>query len=140
MSKVKLNKVLFEYMERVKSKNYNYLEFIQDLGVVLRGYESLGLFCHGKRLKEYLRPENREETIEKLVKAFVLGYEEESDTYTIVLFEKNGFRYVLWDVEGEYEISEENDYVEADNFKKSFTIEEIVANFPQLVYLAQKNK
>lgn len=140
MSKVKLNKVLFEYMECVKSKNCNYFEFIQDLGIMLRGYESLGLFCHGKRLKEYLSPENRAETIEKLVKAFVLGYEEESDTYTIVLFERNGFKYVLWDVDGEYEVSEEDDYIEIEGFKKSFTMEEIEMKFPQLVYLAQKNK
>lgn len=140
MSKVKLNKVLFEYMEGVTNKNYNYLEFIQDLRIMLRWYEFAELFCHDERLKEYLSPENREETIEKLVKAFVLGYEEESDTYTIVLFERNGFRYVLWDVDGEYEVSEEDDYIEMDSFKKSFTMEEIVANFPQLVYLAQKNK
>ena len=137
MSKIKLNKVLFEYMESITNRNYNYLEFINDLGVMLRICESTK---HDGEFKQCLSPENREETIEKLVKAFVLGYEEESDTYTIVLFERNGFRYVLWDVDGEYEVSEEDDYIEMDSFKKSFTMEEIVANFPQLVYLAQKNK
>lgn len=140
MSKVKLNKVLFEYMESITNQNYNYLEFINDLGIVLRGCESEWLSKHDGEFKQCLNPENKEETIEKLVKAFVLGYEEESDTYTIVLFERNGFRYVLWDVDGEYEVSEEDDYIEMDSFKKSFTMEEIVANFPQLVYLAQKNK
>lgn len=140
MSKIKLNKVLFEYMESITNQNYNYLEFINDLGIVLRGCESDWLSNHDGEFKQCLSPENREETIEKLVKAFVLGYEEESDTYTIVLFERNGFRYVLWDVDGGYEVTEENDYIETDTFKKSFTMEEIVANFPQLVYLAQKNK
>lgn len=137
MSKVKLNKVLFEYMEGVTNRNYNYLEFVNDLGVMLRLCESSE---HDGEFKQCLSPENREETIEKLVKAFVLGYEEESDTYTIVLFERNGFRYVLWDVDGEYEVSEEDDYIEMEGFKKSFTMEEIKMKFPQLVYLAQKNK
>ena len=140
MSKIKLNKVLFEYMEGVTNKNYNYLEFVQDLRIMLRGYENIELFCHDERLKEYLSPKNREETFEKLVKAFVLGYEEESETYTIVLFERNGFRYVIWDVDGEYEVSEEDDYIEMEGFRKSFTMEEIKMKFPQLVYLAQKNK
>lgn len=137
MSKVKLNKVLFDYMEDITNQNYNYLEFINDLEAMLRLCKNSN---HGERLKEYLSPKNREETIEKLVKAFVFGYKEESDTYTIVLFEKNGFRYVLWYVDGEYEVSEEDVYIETDDFKKSFTMEEIVANFPQLAYLAQKNK
>ena len=137
MSKIKLNKVLFEYMESITNRNYNYLEFINDLGVMLRICESTK---HDGEFKQCLSPENREETIEKLVKAFVLGYEEESDTYTIVLFERNGFRYVLWDVDGEYEVSEEDDYIEMEGFKKSFTMEEIKMKFPQLVYLAQKNK
>lgn len=137
MSKIKLNKVLFEYMESITNRNYNYLEFINDLGVMLRLCESSK---HDGEFKQCLNPENKEETIEKLVKAFVLGYEEESETYTIVLFERNGFRYVLWDVGGEYDVSEEDVYIETDDFKKSFTMEEIVANFPQLAYLAQKNK
>lgn len=137
MSKIKLNKVLFEYMESITNRNYNYLEFINDLGVMLRLCESSK---HDGEFKQCLSPENKEETIEKLVKAFVLGYEEESETYTIVLFERNGFRYVLWDVDGEYDVSEEDVYIETDDFKKSFTMEEIVANFPQLAYLAQKNK
>lgn len=137
MSKIKLNKVLFEYMESITNRNYNYLEFINDLGVMLRRCESSK---HDGEFKQCLNPENKEETIEKLVKAFVLGYEEESETYTIVLFERNGFRYVLWDVDGEYDVSEEDVYIETDDFKKSFTMEEIVANFPQLAYLAQKNK
>lgn len=137
MSKIKLNKVLFEYMESITNRNYNYLEFINDLGVMLRLCESSK---HDGEFKQCLNPENKEETIEKLVKAFVLGYEEESETYTIVLFERNGFRYVLWDVDGEYDVSEEDVYIETDDFKKSFTMEEIVANFPQLAYLAQKNK
>ncbi|QIG60360.1 hypothetical protein [Streptococcus phage D4446] len=140
MSKVKLNKVLFEYMESITNQNYNYLEFINDLGIVLHGCESQYLSEHDGEFKQCLIPENREETIEKLVKAFVFGYEEESDTYTIVLLEENGKEFVLWYTMGSYEIAKSDRYHEMDGFKKSFTMEEVVANFPQLVYLTRKNK
>lgn len=149
MDKIKLNRILFEFMEKMTEEcQYNYEQFIHELSrFVERFYNSYYShnFCHYKTLKEedlapYFRGDKKEETLEKLLKAYILGYEEEADTYTIVLFEECGFKSVLWELHGGYEISEEHDYVEMEGYKKSFTKAEILNKFPKLWPLAQKNK
>lgn len=143
MSKVKLDRILFEFMEKMtKECKYNYEQFINELSrFVERFYNHYtNETLREKELKPYFRGDKKEETLEKLLKAYIFGYEEESDKYTIVLFEQYGFKSVLWEVDGEYEISEEHDYVEMEGFKKSFTKEEILNKFPKFWPLAQKNK
>lgn len=139
MSRVKLNSVLFEYMEEVTKKCYNYYEFIHELSKTVEYYyDSYYRISKEKEIERYFKGEGREETIEKLLKAYMFGYEEESDKYTIVLFELDGWEYVLWDLEDEYEIAPREEYIETEEFRKKFTMEEIVKNFPQLVPLAKK--
>lgn len=140
MSKVKLDRVLFEYMESITEKEYNYSEFLHELSRM--AYYFLCEEPNGKELSllPFFKGSEKEKTIEKLFKAYMLGYEEESDKYTIVLFEEDGFKSVLWEVDGGYEISEEHDYVEMEGYKKSFTKAEILNKFPKLWPLAQKNK
>ena len=107
MDKIKLDRNLFEVMEKITKE--------------------------GKK----------KENLEKILRAYVFGYEEEEeeeDKYTIVLFEEDGFKSVLWELHGGYEISEEHDYVEMEGFKKTFTKPEILNKFPKLWPLAQKNK
>lgn len=143
MSKVKLDRVLFEFMEKMTEEcQYNYEQFIHELSrFVERFYNHYtNENLREKELKPYFRGGKKEETIEKLLKAYMFGYEEEADTYTIVLFEEDGFKSVLWELHGGYEISEEHDYVEMEGYKKSFTQAEILNKFPKLWPLAQKNK
>ena len=142
MSKVKLDRVLFEFMEGItKSKIYNYELFIHSLSDTVDYFREL--HCEDSKwaeLKPYFDKNKREETLEKLLKAYMFGYEKEVDTYTIVLFEKDGFDYVLWEADGKYEVSIKEEYHEDEEFKKTFTWEEIIEKFPNLSPLARKNK
>ena len=143
MDKIKLDRILFEFMEKMtKECKYNYEQFIHELSrFVERFYNHYtNETLRGKELKSYFRGEKKEETLEKLLKAYMFGYEEESDKYTIVLREEDGFRSVLWKVDGRYEISEAHDYVEMEGFIKSFTKAEILNKFPKLWPFAQKIK
>lgn len=143
MDKIKLNRILFEFMDKMtKECQYNYEQFIHELSrFVERFYNHYtNETLREKELAPYFRGDKKEETLEKLLKAYLFGYEEESDTYTIVLFEEDGFKTVLWKIHGGYEISEEHDYVEMEGYKKSFTKPEILSKFPKLWPLAQKNK
>ena len=143
MDKIKLDRVLFEFMEKMtKEGKYNYEQFIHELS---RFVEYFYNYYHNETLREkelapYFRGDKKEETLEKLLKAYMFGYEKEIDTYTIVLFEKDGFEYVLWEVDCNYEVAIKEEYHEDEVFKKSFTMEEIVEKFPDLRPLARKNK
>ncbi|WAX17995.1 hypothetical protein SG586P1_00040 [Streptococcus phage SG586P1] len=141
MSKVKLNSVLFEYMEKITEKKYNYNFFLNELFSTIDYFEeSHYITLDEKELEPFFRNSKKEETIEKLLKAFMFGYEEESDTYTIVLFERDDFEFVLWEVDCKYEVSIKEKYHEDEVFRKSFTRAEILNKFPELWPLAQKNK
>lgn len=143
MDKIKLNRILFEFMEKMTEEcQYNYEQFIHELSrFVERFYNHYtNETLRGKELAPYFRGDKKEETLEKLLRAYMFGYEEEDDEYTIVLFEEDGFKTVLWKIHGGYEISEEHDYVEMEGYKKSFTKPEILNKFPKLWPLAQKNK
>lgn len=145
MSRVKLNSVLFEYMEKITERGYNFYQFINELSKTIKHYDdnyyrSLKGKEKEKEIDSYFQRKIREETLEKLIKAFVFGYEEESDTYTIVLFERDDFEFVLWEVDCYYEVSIKEEYHEDEVFRKSFTRAEILNKFPGLWPLAQKNK
>ena len=143
MDKIKLNRILFEFMEKMtKECKYNYEQFIHELSrFVERFYNHYtNETLREKELKPYFRGDKKEETLEKLLKAYMFGYEEESDTYTIVLFEEDWCEYVLWDLDDEYEVSPRDEYNESKEFRKSFTKPEILNKFPKLWPLAQKNK
>ena len=142
MNKVKLDRVLFEFMEGItKNKIYNYELFIHSLSDTVDYFNKL--HCEDSKwaeLKPYFAKNKREETLEKLLKAYMFGYEEKDNRYTIVLFERDGFEYVLWEADGKYEISIKEEYHEDEEFKKTFTREEIVEKIPNLWPLARKNK
>lgn len=143
MSKVKLDRILFEFMEKMTEEcQYNYEQFIHELSrFVERFYNHYtNETLREKELAPYFRGDKKEETLEKLLIAYMFGYEEEDDEYIIVLFEEDGFKTVLWKIHGGYEISEEHDYVEMEGYKKSFTKPEILNKFPKMWPLAQKNK
>ena len=142
MSKVKLDRVLFEFMEKMtKEGKYNYEQFIHELSKFVEYFYNL---YHNENLREkelapYFRGDKKEETLEKLLKAYMFGYEKEIDKYTIVLFEKDGFEYILWEADGKYGVLKE-EYNEDETFKKTFTWKEIIEKFPNLSTLARKNK
>lgn len=141
MSRVKLNSVLFEYMEKIIGKKDNYNFFLHELFRTIDYFEKNHYITLDKKeLEPFFRNSKKEETIEKLLKAFMFGYEEESDTYTIVLFERDDFEFVLWEVDCYYEVSTKEEYHEDEVFRKSFTRAEILNKFPELWSLAQKNK
>ena len=137
MDKIKLDRILFEFMEKMtKECKYNYEQFIHELSYYSHYYETL----KNKELKPYFIGGKKEETLEKLLKAYMFGYEEESEKYTIVLFERDGFEFVLWEADCKYEVSIKEEYHEDEVFRKSFTRAEILNKFPELWPLAQKNK
>ena len=143
MDKIKLDRILFEFMEKMTEEcKYNYEQFIHELSrFVERFYNHFtNETLREKELKPYFIGEKKEETLEKLLKAYMFGYEEESDTYTIVLFERGDFEFVLWEVDCKYEVSIKEEYHEDEVFRKSFTRAEILNKFPELWPLAQKNK
>ena len=143
MNKVKLNRVLFEFMEKMtKEGKYNYEQFIHELSRFVEYFYNL---YHNENLREkelapYFRGDKKEETLEKLLKAYMFGYEKEIDTYTIVLFERDDFEFVIWEVDCKYDVAKKEEYHEDEVFRKSFTREEIMEKFPDLWPLARKNK
>lgn len=146
MNKVKLDRILFEFMEKMtKECKYNYEQFIHELSRFVEYFYN-SYYSHyyetlkDTELKPYFIGGKKEETLEKLLKAYMFGYEEEDDEYTIVLFERDGFEFVLWEVDCYYEVSTKEEYHEDKVFRKSFTRAEILNKFPELWPLAQKNK
>ena len=141
MDKIKLDRVLFEFMEKMtKEDKYGYEQFINELSVLVKYYYDFkGVFLELAELEPYFSKDKREETLEKLLKAFIFGYEEENK-YTIVLFEKRGCEFVLWEIEGEYVADIRDGFCENEAAKSSFTRAEISNKFPRLWPLAQKNK
>ena len=143
MDKIKLDRILFEFMEKMtKECKYNYEQFIHELS---RFVEFFYNPFHTENLREkelahYFRGDKKEETLEKLLMAYMFGYEKEIDTYTIVLFKKGGCEFVLWEIEDEYVIDIRDGFKESGSAKSSFTREEIVEKFPDLWPLARKNK
>ena len=145
MDKIKLDRVLFEFMEGITKPNiYNYELFIHSLSDTVD--YSNKLHCEDSKwaewaeLKPYFAKNKREETLEKLLKAYMFGYEEKDDRYTIVLFKRDDFEYVLWEVDCKYEVAIKEEYHEDEVFRKTFTRAEILNNFPELWSLAQKDK
>lgn len=105
MDKIKLDRNLFEVMEKITKE--------------------------GKK----------KENLEKILSAYIFGYEEEEDDkYTIVLFVKDGWEFVLWEIEDEYVVDIREAFNKSDSVKHSFTQEEILNKFPNLLPLARKNK
>lgn len=142
MDKIKLDRVLFDFMETMtKKKIYNYELFIHNLSDTVDYFYEL--HCEDSKLAElapYFEKDKREETLEKLLKAFIFGYEEDDDKYTIVLFEKGGLEFVLWEIDDDHIINTGDGFIEGESAKKTFTLEEILNKFPKLWALAQKNK
>lgn len=142
MDKIKLDTVLFEFMEGTpKEKIYNYELFIRSLSAIVDYFNKPR--CKDSDwevLAPYFSKKNREETLEKLLKAFIFGYEEKDDRYTIVLFKRDGFEFVLWEVDCKYEVGIKEEYHEDEVFRKTFTRSEILNKFPELWPLAQKSK
>lgn len=143
MDKIKLDRVLFEFMETMtKEAKYNYEQFIHELSKFVEYFYN---YYHNETLREkelapYFRGDKKEETLEKLLKAYMFGYEKEVDVYTIVLFEKGGCEFVLWEIEGEYVADIRDGFNENESAKSSFTMAEILNKFPRLWPLAQKVK
>lgn len=103
MDKIKLDRNLFEVMEKIKKE--------------------------GKK----------KETLKKLLKAYVFGYEQEvevdKNTNAVVV------EYAVWGEEGRYDVSIKKEYREEDEpFIKQLTFEEILNKFPKLWPFAQKDK
>lgn len=97
MDKIKLDRNLFEVMEKIKKEGKN------------------------------------KETLKKLLKAYVFGYEQEVE----VEVDKNTnavvVTYAIWGEEGRYDVSIEKEYIEEDEpFIKQLTFEEILNKFPKL--------
>ena len=140
MDKIKLDRVLFEFMEGItENKIYNYELFIHSLSDTVDYFNKL--HCEDSKraeLKPYFAKNKREETLEKLLKAYMFGYEEKDDRYTIVLFGKGGCEFVLWEIDGEYVVDIRDGFCENESAKKIFTRAEILNKFPNLWPLAQK--
>lgn len=142
MDKIKLDRALFEFMEGIKKeKIYNYKLFIRSLSAVVDYFNKPR--CEDSDwevLAPYFSEKKREETLEKLLKAFVFGYEEKDDNYTIVLFKRDGFEFVLWEIDDDYIINTRDGFIEDESAKKTFTRAEILNKFPELWPLARKDK
>ena len=143
MDKIKLDRVLFEFMEKMtKECEYNYEQFIHELSRFVEYFYNYSPNepLKDKELRPYFRGDKKEATLERLLMAYMFGYEEDVDKYTIVLFKRGDFEYVLWEVDCNYEVAIKEEYHEDEVFRKSFTREEIIEKFPDLWQLARKNK
>lgn len=104
MDKIKLDRNLFEVMEKITKE--------------------------GKK----------KENLEKILKAYVFGYEQEVEVEVDKKTNAVVVKYAIWGEEGRYDISIEKEYREEDEpFIKQLTFEEILNKFPKLWPIAQKN-
>lgn len=94
---------------------------------------------------EYIKENGLETTIATLWTMHLNGYEVEDEVkkYKIVVSEENdnfykGREFVFWNVVGEWLIRPVDFFIECEGYKKSFTMEEIIKNFPALVANAVK--
>ena len=80
MDKIKLDRPLFEFMEKMtKEGKYNYEQFIHELSILVKYYYDFkGLFLELAEIEPYFSKDKREETLEKLLKAYMFGYESET--------------------------------------------------------------
>ena len=140
MNKVKLDRVLFEFMEGItKEKIYNYELFIHSLSDTVDYFRKL--HCEDSKwaeLKPYFAKNKREETLEKLLKAYMFGYEEKDDRYTIVLFEKGGCEFVLWEIDGEYVADIRDGFCENESAKKNIHLGRNFKQIPKIVVACAK--
>lgn len=97
------------------------------------------------KIFEYVEENGFESTIETLWAMHLNGYEVEDEVkkYKIVVSEENdnfykGREFVFWNVVGEWLIRPVDFFIECEGYKKSFTMEEIIENFPALVGNAVK--
>lgn len=92
----------------------------------------------GKGMFEYIEENGLEKTIEELWYMHLNGYEteEEVQKYYIVVDAFNDI--VIWDANDEWEFESKDYYTEDKDFKNTFTMEEIIKNFPALVANAEK--
>ena len=97
------------------------------------------------KIFEYIKENGLETTIETLWTMHLNGYEVEDEVkkYKIVVSEGNdnfykGREFVFWNVVGEWLIRPVDFFIECEGYKKSFTMEEIIKNFPALVDNAVK--
>lgn len=95
----------------------------------------------GKGMFDYIEENGLEKTIEELWYMHLNGYEVEDkiQKYKIVVDEfRDTEDFVIWNAEGEWIIKPENYFFEDEFYKKTFTMEEIIKNFPALVANAEK--
>lgn len=94
---------------------------------------------------EYIEENGLETTIETFWTMHLNGYEVEDEVqkYKIVFNDFSSYLYersdcVLWNVSGEWILKPDDFFGECEGYKKTFTKEEIIQNFPALVNNAEK--
>lgn len=144
--KIKVPKFLAEYYE---SFNRNYYMSQITLKLEEKCKMPSMFSTRGKinkdKIFEYVEENGFESTIETLWAMHLNGYEVEDEVkkYKIVVSEENdnfykGREFVFWNVVGEWLIRPVDFFIECEGYKKSFTMEEIIENFPALVGNAVK--
>lgn len=144
--KIKVPKVLSDFYEENIDKIY-----MSNLTVKLKSDYYLRSGFKGKKcvmpteVFDYIEENGFETTIETLWTMHLNGYEVEDEVkkYKIVVSEENdnfykGREFVFWNVVGEWLIRPVDFFIECEGYKKSFTMEEIIKNFPALVDNAVK--
>lgn len=144
--KIKVPKFLAEYYE-----NFNRNYYMSQITVKLeekckmpRLFSTRGSINKDK-IFEYVEENGFESTIETLWVMHLNGYEvkDEVQKYKIVFNDFSSYLdvrsdFVLWNASGEWILKPEYFFVECDDYKKTFTMEEILKNFPALVANAVK--
>ena len=99
----------------------------------------------GKEVFDYIEKNGLETTIETLWTMHLNGYEvkDEVQKYKIVFNDFSSYLdersdFVLWNASGEWILKPDDFFIECEGYKKSFTMEEIIKNFPALVDNAVK--
>lgn len=94
---------------------------------------------------EYIEENGLETTIETLWTMHLNGYELEDEVQKYKILFDNFYSYldgrtdcVLWNVSGEWILKPDDYFIEDDEYRKTFTMEEILKYFPALVENAVK--
>ena len=140
MSKtIKVSKVLADFYEGFSDEYY----MSQAIAKLQSDYElykriPIKTTILGKEMFDYIQNNGLEATIEELWYMHLNGYEieDEIQKYYILVDKFNDI--VIWDADGYWTAKCKNYYMEDEDFKQTFTMEEIIKYFPALVANAEK--
>ncbi|MCO4638346.1 hypothetical protein Si034_01291 [Streptococcus infantarius subsp. infantarius] len=146
LEKIKVSKTLVDFYEKF-GKGYYMSKLISKLETDYNWSRRFSVrnTLIPNEIFEYIEENGLENTVETLWEMHLNGYEVEGEVQkykivfgTLPFYQGEKVERVLWDAEGEWVFRPDDYFFEDEFYRKSFTMEEILKNFPALAGNAVK--